>query len=392
MKQLGFSFPPTGPSLQHLFTSFFELGMVSFGGPPMVAYIRTMVVEKKKWLDDALFQDGVALCQMIPGIITMQTAAYVGLRLRGIAGAAASFLGFGLPAFLFMTVLSALYVRTAGLPAVVSAFHGLQAIIVALVAHATFSFGRTSLKSWSDTLIAGVAFVMFLVGMHPILAVIISGGMGTMFHRRLMSKAVKYKFVAIPYSRTVFSLLLVLTAVMLAILFFIQRDLFSLAFLMGKITVFAFGGGFTALPLMFHEIVKVRSWMDAQTFLNGIALGQITPGPIMITATFVGYLLYGLTGALIATLGIFLPSFLIVIGVAPYYERLHTSPAFTAMIRGILCSFVGLLLSVTIHFAQNIPWDFQRTILACAAFLALLLKTQIIWVVVAGIIISVLAL
>jgi chromate transporter len=117
------------PSLPLLFLSFLRLGITSFGGPAMTAYIRMMAVEKKKWLDDSTFRAGVALCQVIPGATAMQVAAYVGLRTRGVAGAAATFIGFGLPAFLIMISLSALYVRTHNLPVVVSLFSGLQAII-----------------------------------------------------------------------------------------------------------------------------------------------------------------------------------------------------------------------------------------------------------------------
>ena len=104
------------------------------------------------------------------------------------------------------------------------------------------------------------------------------------------------------------------------ILYVLHHDLFDLAALMFRIDLFAFGGGFASLPLMLHEVVDVRRWMDYQTFMNGIALGQITPGPIVITAAFVGYILYGPVGGAIATLGIFLPSFLMIIGTVPYYD------------------------------------------------------------------------
>jgi chromate transporter len=124
--------------------------------------------------------------------------------------------------------------------------------------------------------------------------------------------------------------------------------------------------------------------MDSQTFLNGIALGQITPGPIVITATFVGYILYGLVGAVVATLSVFLPSFLIVNGITPYFDRLRRSIYFSRAIDAILCSFVGLLLAVTFRFASNISWDVPRVLLAIAAFLALLLKVEIIWIVLVG--------
>ena len=159
--------------------------------------------------------------------------------------------------------------------------------------------------------------------------------------------------------------------------------------MMFRIDLFAFGGGFASVPLMFHEIVEVRSWMDGPTFLNGIALGQITPGPIVITATFVGYMLYGLIGAVVATVSVFLPSFLIVVGVTPYFDRLRNSVYFAGAISAILCSFVGLLLTVTFRFASNIPWDIPRVLLAAAAFVALLLKLEIIWIVLVGTVISV---
>ena len=129
--------------------------------------------------------------------------------------------------------------------------------------------------------------------------------------------------------------------------------------------------------------------MDAQTFLNGIALGQITPGPIVITATFVGYMVYGLIGAIVATAGVFLPSFMIVVGVIPYFDRVRNSIYFTRAIRAILCSFVGLLLTVTFRFAANISWNIPRISLAAAAFIALLFKVEIIWVVLVGTVISV---
>ena len=149
---------------------------------------------------------------------------------------------------------------------------------------------------------------------------------------------------------------------------------------MFRIDLFAFGGGFASVPLMFYEVVQVRPWVDGPTLLNGIVLGQVTPGPIVITATFIGYLLKGPLGGLIATICVFLPSFMMVVGIVPYFDRLRGSPYFKKVMTGILCSFVGLLLTVTIRFALNIPWDFTRILLSSAAFVALLLKVDILWV------------
>ena len=141
------------PSLPRLFASFLRLGTTAFGGPAMVAYIRKMAVEQNHWLDDASFQDGVALCLTIPGATAMQTAAYVGLRSRGIAGAAACFVGFGLPAFCFMAGLSAVYARTYDLPLVLAAFQSLRAMTVAIVANAALTFGKRSLRGPADIII-----------------------------------------------------------------------------------------------------------------------------------------------------------------------------------------------------------------------------------------------
>jgi len=377
----------SSPSLSHLFTSFLRLGAAAFGGPAMVAYIRKMAVEKKHWLDEPSARDGVALCQTIPGATAMQMSAYVGLRARGVAGAAASFVGFGLPAFLFMMILSALYARTHSLPAVVSIFNGLQAIIVAVVANATLSFGKTSIKNWKNVVNAIIAALLFGLKVNPILVIVIAAILGVILYAKQPHHPVVNPTYKGHAPKSLF-LLLLATGIGFGVLYFLDRRLFDLATLMFRIDLFAFGGGFASVPLMFHEVVQVRSWLDGPTLLNGIVLGQVTPGPIVITATFIGYLLKGPLGGLIATICVFLPSFIIVVGIVPYFDRLRSSPYFKKVITGILCSFVGLLLTVTIRFALNIPWDLPRILLSGAAFIALVLKVDILWVVLAGTVIS----
>jgi chromate transporter len=375
------------PSLLHLFTSFLKLGAIAFGGPAMVAYIRKMAVEKKHWIREQAARDGVALCQAIPGATAMQMSAYVGLRVRGVAGAAVSFIGFGLPAFILMVILSALYVRTHNLPAVVSGFNGLQVIVVAVVANATLSFGRTSIKNWKNVINALIAAVLFDLRVSPILVIIVAALLGMILYDEepAVSKAIPAKKTYAPKS---FILLLLAVGVGFGLLFFLDPKLFELTILMFRIDLFAFGGGFASVPLMFYEIVQVRSWLDGPTLLNGIVLGQVTPGPIVITATFIGYLLKGPLGALLATICVFLPSFMIVVGSAPYFDRLRGSSYFKKVITAILCSFVGLLLTVTVRFALDIPWDFFRILLSGIAFVALILKVDILWVVLFGTIIS----
>jgi chromate transporter len=371
------------PSLTNLFLSFLKLGATAFGGPAMVPYIGRLAVEQKKWLDDSTFRDGVALCQSIPGATAMQTAAYTGFRARGVAGAAASFIGFGLPAFLLMVGLSAFYARSHTLPPVVSVFNGLQTIVVAIVANATLSFGKT-LKGFKDVIIAVIAASMFAFGLSPILVILLAALLGFILHQKNSPPNVHFSAETQSSSAKPFSIIATLAALAFVGLFFFEPQLFDLAAMMFRIDLFAFGGGFASVPLMFHEIVEARSWMDGQTFLNGIALGQVTPGPIVITATFVGYIVYGLIGSMVATVSIFLPSFLIVIGITPYFDRLRNSVYFAGAIRAISCSFVGLLLTVTFRFASNISWDIPRLSLAVAAFAALLFKVEILWIVLVG--------
>jgi len=382
--RLGYQDPPTS----RIFLSFLRLGVTAFGGPAMIAYIRKMAVERNKWLDSESFQNGVAFCQTIPGATAMQMAAYVGYRARGTAGAAASYIGFGLPAFFLMLALSFAYGLTHALPGVVSVFSGLRAIIVAVVANATVSFGKTSLKSWKGVLIALTSAGLFGLMVNPVLIIFLSALLGIlMYGRQPAAPGVvspgKVKNRIIPVLFFIF-----FSAAGFASLYFLRRGLFDLAALMSKIDLIAFGGGFASVPLMFHEIVEVRSWMTGPTFLNGIILGQFTPGPIVITATFVDYMVYGFIGALIATIAIFLPSFLMVIGIAPWFDWLRSLPWFARAINGILCSFVGLLLAVTVRFGLQVHWDWSYAALAAGAFAALILKVDILWVVLVGTIIS----
>jgi len=377
------------PSLLQLFLSFLRLGLTAFGGPSMVAYIRKMAVEQKNWLDAETFNDGVALCQTIPGATAMQTAAYVGLQTRGVIGAGASFIGFGLPAFLLMMGFAALYTYANNLSIVISTFSGLQAIIVAIIANAAVSFGKNTLKNWKSWVIAGAAAALFGMNVNPILVIIMAAIGGIALIQPKQPNSIHPVSSEHNKSNTR-QLLLILagTAAGFILLFFVNRNLFCLATLMFRIELVAFGGGFASVPLMFHEIVQVRNWMASQTLMDGIILGQVTPGPIVITATFIGYILGGPFGGVVATIAIFLPSFMMVVGLTPYFDRLRASPVFNKAISGVLSSFVGLLFSVTINFALNVHWDLSHLLLAGLAFAALLLKTDILWVVVLGTIAS----
>ncbi len=358
----------------------------------MVAYIREMSVRRFRWLDEEIFGDGVALCQSIPGATAMQTAAYVGLRARGLRGAVASFTGFGLPAFVLMLVLSSLYGRYHSVPWIVSIFNGLQVVVVAIVANATHAFGRSIVRSYREVILAGAASVLFGAGTSPFLVILAAAVAGMAFFRDKGAAQVATQDrdnKGCNVSRLLVVLLVPLSG--LLALYLVDARLFNLAALMMKIDAFAFGGGFASLPLMLHEVVTVKGWLDNKSFMDGIALGQVTPGPIVITSTFVGYMTYGLPGAIVSTLAVFTPSFLMVVAVTPVFDRLKNSVYFAGAMKGVLATFVGLLFFVAVRFSIAVPWDIGRAVLACAAFAALFKRIDILYVVLISIIISLFA-
>ena len=372
--------PPT-----RLFLSFLRLGITAFGGPAMIAHIRELSVKRNRWLKEETFQDGVVLCQSMPGATAMQMAAYVGLRAGGLRGAITSFVGFGLPAFILMLVLAACYAGSSELPPVVSLFHGLQVVVVAIVANATFLFGRDIVKRPGDLFIAPVSAALFWFGVSPFVVIVGAAIAGIVF----------FKDSALPPSSgqngdktgqvpKPIILFLGLVGAGVAGLYFADRKLYHLATVMLRIDLFAFGGGFASLPLMFHEIVNVKGWLDGKTFMDGIALGQITPGPIVITATFVGYLVRGFVGSLVATIAIFTPSFVILVAATPFFDRLKDARYFSGATRGILASFVGLLFYMTIRFAVAVPWEPIRVLFGVAVVIALARKMNILYIVLIG--------
>jgi len=369
-----------------LFVSFLRLGCTAFGGPAMVAYIRDLAVVRRRWVSPETFKGGVALCQTIPGATAMQTAGFVGLAAGGVRGAVAAFTGFGLPAFALMAALSAVYARAGVVPAVVSSFRGLQAVVVALMLNAAVSFAVTTVKSWRHALLAVLAAVVIVSGSSPILAVVMAGLAGVGLLRSAISEPGRAAPAVgrSPANRWAPALLVALLTAGLVVLRLLDSRLFSLAWVMVRVDLFAFGGGFASVPLMLHEVVTARGWMDVRTFMDGIALGQVTPGPIVITATFVGYRLAGLLGAVIATVAIFAPSLIILLATAPLLGWLGASRALNAAFTGVLCSFVGLLFAVGGTLAVAVSWVPIGVLIAAAAFVALRVKVDILWVVLAA--------
>ena len=375
------------PSYIDLFITFFLMGLTAFGGLAMFAHVRKHIVDKKRWLDENTFDSGLALCQVIPGAIIMQLVTYIGLKLKGIRGAVICFIGFGLPAFLIMFILSVLYKHTKNISGVELVLTSLRVIIVAIVANAAYIFGKKNFRTVNDWIISAIAAGLFLTRLHPALVLLIAGLSGLLLSRKEMSlseKSVKSK------TFWFFLMVLVLTGISLLILFIFDRGYFTLATIMLRIDLFSFGGGLASMPIMYHELVDLYGWFDAHTFMDGAILGQVTPGSIIIAATFFGYMHFGILGSMLATIYVFTPSFLILMGIIPFFDKLRTYPQFNKVINGILCSFVGLLVIVTYRFTIGIHWNLINILLVLAAFILLVRKVEVIWVVLGGVVVSML--
>lgn len=375
----------TVPSLLQLFFAFLRLGAVSFGGPAMIAHIERLSVLERRWLSGEDFRQGIALCQVLPGATAMQSAAYVGLRVRGRSGALAAYAGFGLPAFLVMLALSIVYIKLNGGSAVTSLMSGWRALVVALVAHATVTFGRTTIGGVRDAALAGASAVVFWLGASPFLIVAGSGLLGMVLFKAQtpMPRADSGREVRRSSFGTA-ALFLGVAGGMTALLYVFDRSLALLGMIMMKVDLFAFGGGYASVPLLYREIVNVHRWLPSHVFMDGIALGQITPGPIVITATFVGYRIAGIAGALVGTVGIFLPSLAMLVLAEPWYRQFRSSPLFGRITRGLFLSFVGLLASVTLRFGQALSWTLPLGLMASVCFAALLRRIHVAWVVLAA--------
>ena len=369
-------------TLSELFLSFFKLGLTAYGGPAMVAYIRELAVQKKGWLDQRTFNEGVALSQIVPGPIAMHVAGFVGVKLRGIFGGITAYIAFAMPALILMLFLSALYQKTSNLPHAISLFNGLKVIVVAIVANAFLSFTKSIIKSKVEFLIALGSFLLLLIGISPFLVLIFC----FLFSQALFKDKPMFLETSATHSISLTGILFLFFSLFLVLILlnFFNTELYQLSLIMVKINLFAFGGAYTALPLMLHEIVENMKLLDSKTFMDGIALGQITPGPILITATFVGYIVNGLSGAILATIYGFTPSFLVYMLSTKIADRIRNNPIFLRGKRGILASFCALLLFASFKLAFSIDWNIIKILFFITSFIFLYKGVNIFYVVVIG--------
>ncbi len=378
------------PSLWAIFLGMARVGTTAFGGPAMVPYIRSWAVDRKGWQSDEDFAQGVAATQLIPGATAMQAAAWAGIVSRGVPGAVAAYLGFGLPAFLLMLGLTALYFSSRDLPAMLAMFQGLQVVVAALVCHAAVNFSLRYLTSVLRLALALAAGLWLGFGGNPILALVTACLAAAILFREIgppeQEEAVSGPSMRalLPGALRACLVLLVFTAAWMAVVLAVDPPLFWLCLAMLKIDCFAFGGGYVTLPLMLHEVTASLSLMSEPVFMDGIALGQVTPGPIVMTAAFVGYALRGVVGAACATVAVFTPSLVGLILARAATQGLVRSVLARRVLAGSLVTLVGLLGAVGARFVIGIHWGLLEAALGLGAFIALRLGVDVLWVVLAG--------
>ena len=383
-------------------------GATAYGGPAMFAQIKKKFVTEKKWIDENEFLDVLSFVQILPGATGILTMACIGYKLREVKGALVVSFFFILPTFLAITFLSYLYFNFRNLSLVKSLFTGLGAMVVALLMNAVVTLGKTvfpkfSIRYYKGFLIAALIFMFsFWLRINFVYLIIDAGILGFLsyyftgeydrvsesdnpvlpdFNKGSISNAVAW---LAPYSVFIIANLVILFIV----LFFPALQELFLSFF--KIGLLAFGGGFNSIPLIQHEIISVHHWLTLSEFRDGIALGQITPGPVLITSAFIGYKVHGIFGAVTSTVAIFTPSLVLLFLLYNIHSKLTRLPAINVIMKGVLAGFIGLLISTTIHFGIESLFDWRTWLVFTLSLIALLkFKIDPLWIIIGSVIISI---
>ncbi len=378
------------PSLWELTRTFLHLGSTAYGGLAMVEPIRRKVVQERSWLSRQDFLDGLALCQLLPGATVVQLATYVGYRLRRTTGALAAAGAFILPAFVLILGLSALYFEYGEITWVKALSKGFNAVVIALLLQALWGFREIVRRHWLDPGIALLTLGALWGGANYLLVFLAAGflrwalglkwtpeadGLGAVASQERLSQP----------GRSAIRALAAALALALGVwgLWHLDQRLGLLSLIFLKVGVLAFGGGYAMIPLLQWEMVDHLGWLSLRQFLDGILLGFVTPGPIIITATFIGFWVKGLAGAVVGTVAIFLPPILLIIFLTPLYQRLKEWRGMRLAIQGILSALVGMLVLVTLQLGRASLVDLQSwAIMAGAAVALIAFRINLAWVVV----------
>jgi len=363
-------------SLLELARLFLKLGAVAFGGPPAhIAMMEDEVVSRRGWLTREQFLDFLGAANLIPGPTSTEMAIHVGQARAGWPGLVVAGVSFILPASVMVTVLAWAYLRFGSLPQVVGILYGVKPIVIALIVQAVSKLGKSAVKSMGLAVVGALAVLATAFGMDQ-LAVLAVGGLlaGLIFWLRSGKQASPAVFLGGGLGG--------MAAGSGVVASFSFGALF-LVFL--KIGAILFGGGYVLVALIRSNLVTRLGWISERQLLDAIAMGQVTPGPLSTTATFIGYLLGGFRGAVIATVAIFLPAFFFVAASGPLVPRLRQSPLAGAVLDGVNVAALALIAVVTWQLFRSAIVDWTTFILAALSFLLLIrYRVNSVWLVLGG--------
>src|SRR5258705_1854059 len=349
------------PSWREVFLYFLMLGFVNVGGP--VAQITMMynhMVERRHWLSEDRFLKIMAFCHMLPGPEALQLAIYVGYLKRRLLGGILAGLTFIIPGALVMIVLSWLYVTYGSLPQVNDVLYVLKPSVLGIIGAGIVKLGRASIRNFFLAVLLIGAFVgMRFAGINFLMILLLAGLLNLLIAQGW--PAIRDKSATL---RTIFGSLIVLQ--------FADSRWFQMAWLFFKTGVFSFCGAYASIVFLQRGAVQQHHWLTTSQLLDGVALSVATPGPFMLFTTFTGFLAGGLRGAIIATFFVFLPSFVFVLGGAPYIEMVRHNRWIQAFLAGASAAVVGVIVVVTLDLIPSALVDLPTIAIALTAFLVII--------------------
>ena len=385
--------------LRELAALFLKLGTISFGGPAAhIALMETEIVGKRQWLSREQFLDLLGAANLIPGPTSTEMAINVGYVRAGWAGLCIAGASFILPAALITGAFAWAYVRFGAMAQAASVLGGVKAAVIAVIAIAIWRLGKTAVKGLGLAVLAGVAFAAFFASINPIVILLGGGVVGMLALRVGRFGGARALLISPLLSRPRCGLItegkiwaswtrvfgtVAVTAAASAVN--VRPSVYRIGLFFLKVGAVLYGGGYVLLAFLEQGLVQQHAWLTHQQLLDSVAIGQFTPGPVLSTATFIGYILGGIPGAAIATVAIFLPSFFYVALLAPVLFRLRQSAWMAAFLDAVNVCAVALMGGVTFRLAGDALRGWPSWLIA-AASLALLLRWKMnpAWVVLGG--------
>ena len=372
-------------SLGELAPLFLKLGTIAFGGPAAhIAMMEDEVVKRRRWLDHQQFLDLLGATNLIPGPNSTEMAIHIGLVRAGWKGLVVAGSCFILPAMLIVWFLAALYVRYGSLAEATFLLYGIKPVIIAIVVQALWGLGKSAVKGPLTALVGVTVTVLFFRGINEIL-LLFAAGFITMAIQNLC-RGWKQGIHSV-MGLSVFSILSVSPELSstLALTTTVPVSLLKLTLFFLKIGSVLFGSGYVLLAFLRADLVDRWHWLTDQQLLDAIAIGQFTPGPVFTTATFIGYLVAGSPGAILATVGIFLPAFVFVLISSPFIPKLRNSSWASGFLDGVNVASLGLMAAVTLQLGRAAVIDWFTAVLALiSAVLVFRLKINSAWLVFGG--------